>query len=94
MGDYKHGPLHTPGAWGSVRVSGVPRGGLGAGPAVVIEAHGSGLYLPRAGSLRPWVLPLGEPAQRVQGGEAGGGGGALQGAVGPHQPELSQRGWK
>ena len=51
MGDYKHGPLHTPGAWGSVRVSGVPRGGPGAGPAVVIEAHGSGLYLPRAGSL-------------------------------------------
>lgn len=58
-----------------MRVSGVPRGGQGAGPVAVIVAHGSGLYLPRADSLRPWVLPLSEPAQRVQGGEAGGGGG-------------------
>lgn len=73
MGDYERGSLHTPGAWGSVRVSRVPRGGQGAGLVAAIVAHGSGLYLPRAGSLRPCILPLSEPAQRVQGGEAGGG---------------------
>ncbi|KAM7238365.1 hypothetical protein CapIbe_009885 [Capra ibex] len=71
MGDYERGSLHTPGAWGSVRVSRVPRGGQGAGLVAATVAHGSGLYLPRAGSLRPCVLPLSEPAQRVQGARVG-----------------------
>lgn len=44
----------------------VPRGGQGAGLVAAIVAHGSGLYLPRAGSLEALHPPLSEPAQRVQ----------------------------